>query len=67
LTLIVCGPGHAEQSHHFDTEASLEQFWGWYEQRLMRDGWALLGTEDRRGSGDRQPGQERRRGPRNPK
>ena len=69
LALVVCGPGHSEQSHHFDSEAALEQFWGWYEQRLMRDGWALVpdrrsrgdGPGERRSGGEQPPVEERRR------
>ncbi len=62
LTLLVCGPGTAEHAHHFDSEASLEDFRRWYEQRLIDDKWVLTEDPDRRGSGQqRPPGRERRR------
>jgi hypothetical protein len=63
-TLLVCGPGHAEHSHHFDSEASLEEFRRWYEQRLFSEGWAVQGTVERRSRDARPPELERRRGPR---
>ncbi len=63
LTLLVCGPGTAEHAHHFDTEASLDDFRRGFEQRLIDDKWELLAEADRRGSAQqrRRPDQERRR------
>ncbi len=62
LTLLVCGPRTAEHAHHFDCEASLDEFRRGYEQRLIDDKWELLAEADRRGSGQqRRPDQERRR------
>ena len=62
LTLLVCGPGTAEHSQHFNSEASLDEFRRGYEQRLIDDKWELLAEADRRGSGQqRRPDQERRR------
>jgi hypothetical protein len=64
FSLLVCGPGSTEHSHHFDSEASLEEFRGWYEQRLDSEGWALKGAIERRISGDRSDtpqGSDRRR------
>jgi len=65
LVLLVCGPGSAEHSHHFDSEASLEDFRAWYEQRLDSEGWALKGVVERRVTVDRSDvpqSSERRRG-----
>ena len=45
-TLLVCGPGSAEHSHHFHDEVSLIEFWGWYKRQLLGDEWVL--TADRR-------------------
>ena len=39
FVLHVCGPGSAEHSHHFDSEATLEDFLAWYEERLEIEGW----------------------------
>ena len=62
LTLLVCGPRNAEHAHHFDSEASLDDFRRGYEQRLIDDKWALAEDADRRGSGQqRRPVHERRR------
>lgn len=44
LTLLVCGPRSAEHSHHFESEASLDEFWRWYVRGLMDDGWMLHGV-----------------------
>jgi hypothetical protein len=58
-TLLVCGPGHAEHSHHFDSEQSLADFWGWYKRHLLGDEWVL--TPDRRTGDDQGTRPERRR------
>jgi hypothetical protein len=65
FVLLVCGPGSTEHSHHFDSEASLEEFRAWYEERLDSDGWTLKGAVERRVNADRSDvpsGLERRRG-----
>ena len=64
LVLHICGPGSAEHSHHFDSEATLEDFQTWYEERLETGGWILKGALERRvhvGSSDVRQGPERRR------
>ncbi|MEE9207623.1 MAG: hypothetical protein V3U67_04495 [Gemmatimonadota bacterium] len=62
LTLLVCGPGTAEHSQHFDSEASLDKYRRWYEQSLIDDKWVLAEDVDRRRSGQqRPPARERRR------
>ena len=58
-TLLVCGPGHAEHSHHFDSAQSLADFWGWYKRQLLGDEWVL--TADRRSAEDQEKRPERRR------
>lgn len=63
--LLMCGPGSAEHSHHFDSEATLEEFLAWYEQRLESEGWILKGAIERRVTVDQSdvpPDRERRRG-----
>jgi hypothetical protein len=65
FVLLVCGPGSAEHSHHFDSETSLEDFRAWYEQLLESEGWTLKGALERRVTVDRSDvpqGPERRRG-----
>jgi hypothetical protein len=65
FVLLVCGPGSAEHSHHFDSETSLEEFRAWYEQLLESEGWTLKGALERRVTVDRSDvpqGPERRRG-----
>jgi hypothetical protein len=65
MTLLVCGPGYDEHSHHFQGEESLNEFWRWYKRHLLSEEWVL--TPDRR-SPDRadrpSSGPERRRRPR---
>ena len=60
-TLLVCGPGSAEHSHHFDDEASMAEFWGWYKRQLLGDEWVL--TADRRIGEDPGKRPDRRRTP----
>lgn len=64
MTLLVCGPGPGEHSHHFQTEESLDEFWRWYRRHLLSEEWVLSTTPDRR-SRDRSAasggGPERRR------
>ena len=62
MTLLVCGPGSTEHSHHFDSEASLDEFWYWYRRHLLSEEW--VPTLDRRASTGRPAGSERRRRPR---
>ena len=50
-TLMVYGPGPAQNSNQFDNEASLEEFRQSHEQRVLRSGWVLLDVGDRRVSG----------------
>ena len=66
MTLLVCGPGHSESSHHFQTVEALDEFWRWYRRHLLAEEWVLSTTPDRR-SRDRDGaggGPERRRRPR---
>ena len=60
-TLLVYGPGAIEHSHHFNDEATLEDFRRWYHARLVDEGWFLQATGDRRKSRGAAPGLERRR------
>ena len=46
MTLLVCGPGYDEHSHHFQSEESLNEFWRWYKRHLLGEEWVL--TPDRR-------------------
>lgn len=64
MTLLVRGPGYAEHSHHFDSEATLDEFWRWYKRHLLAEEWVLQPTADRRSGRDRPAGAERRRAPR---
>jgi len=60
--LLVSGPGSTEHSHSFDTEASLDEFCRWYEAHLVREGWKLHFSMDRRSSAASSPsGRDRRR------
>ena len=58
-TLLVCGPGSAEHTHHFDTDASLSEFWGFYRRHLLGEEWVL--TPDRRTGEDASQRPDRRR------
>lgn len=60
-TLLVFGPGATEHSHHFDADATLEEFRSWYQARLFQDGWALEQVPDRRKERRAPPGSDRRR------
>ena len=66
MTLIVCGPGDDEHSHHFRSEASLDDFWTWYRRHLLANEWLQCASAERRSAprehGEPQP--ERRRRPR---
>lgn len=66
LTLLVCGPGADEHSHHFQSEQSLDEFWRWYRRHLLGEEWVLSTTPDRRSQaregGTAEP--DRRRRPR---
>ena len=64
ITLLVCGPGSAEHSHHFDSEATLDEFWRWYRRHLLAEEWVLLPTTDRRSREAQAAGPNRRRAPR---
>lgn len=50
-TLRVYGPGLLQNSHEFESTASLEKFRQSYEERVLRNGWVLLKVTDRRASG----------------
>lgn len=63
MTLLVCGPGSGEHSHHFQSVESLDEFWRWYRRHLLSEEWVPSSTTDRR-SRDRSvdpSGFERRR------
>ena len=49
-TLLMFGPGSLQNSHEFDSAASLEAFRQSHEQRVLREGWVLLDVSDRRAS-----------------
>lgn len=64
MTLLVCGPGSGEHSHHFQTEDSLDEFWRWYRRHLLSEEWVPSSTTDRRSrdrSGDSGTGSNERR------
>lgn len=61
VTLLVFGPLSAEHSHQFDSEATLKEFWHWYEQHLLAEGFVLQERVERRSAGDRPGGGPDRR------
>src|SRR5688572_28051187 len=64
MTLLVCGPGHDEHSHHFQSEESLNEFWRWYKRHLLSEEWVLTPDRRSRERTDGASGPERRRKPR---
>ena len=64
LTIVVNGPGSAERVYQCDTEQSLDECWYSYRKSLVREGWTLQETEERRAprSDGNTPTIERRRG-----
>ena len=61
VTLLVFGPLSAEHSHQFDSEATLNEFWHWYEEHLVAQGWVLHERVERRSAGARPGGAPDRR------
>ena len=47
-SFAVAGPGFVSHSHDFSDAPSLEEFLGWYIDRLEQEGWVLHATVDRR-------------------
>lgn len=64
MTLLVCGPGYDEHSHHFQSEESLDEFWRWYKRHLLSEEWVLTSDRRTRERADVPRGAERRRKPR---
>jgi hypothetical protein len=64
MTLLVCGPGHDEHSHHFQSEQSLDEFWRWYKRHLLSEEWVLTPDRRARDRGEVEAGVDRRRRPR---
>ena len=48
MTLVVCGPGEEEHSHHFRSEESLDEFWTWYRKHLLGNDWVQRENAERR-------------------
>lgn len=48
ITLVVCGPGEDEHTHHFQSEASLDEFWSWYRKHLLSSDWLQSPSTERR-------------------
>jgi hypothetical protein len=61
MTLLVCGPGYDEHSHHFQSEESLNEFWRWYKRHLLSEEWVLTPDRRSRERTDGPKGPERRR------
>jgi hypothetical protein len=63
MTLLVCGPGEDEHSHHFRSEASLDEFWHWYRRHLLASDWLQCASAERRSTPreDREQPERRRR------
>ena len=64
MTLLVCGPGYDEHSHHFQSHESLNEFWRWYKRHLLAEEWVLTPDRRSRERTEGHAGPDRRRKPR---